>query len=102
MLSFLKSLVSPLVTLVLMPWLKNKVLRSEEDKNRFELIAAISETAADALVLAYPGDDVPRLIDQVITQVTGAVPTTNKSVIYRAASAAVYRAVEAYREPTTN
>jgi len=99
--SFLKSLVSPLVSLVLLPWLKNKVLKTEEDKGRFELIAAISAEAADVLVLKYPGDDIPALIDRVIEDVADAVPTTNRTVIYRAAAAAVRRAIEAYRTPLT-
>lgn len=98
--SFLKSLVSPLVSLVLLPWLQTKVLRTAEDKNRFELIAAISGEAADVLVQAYPGDDIPALIDRVVDDVSDAVPTTNRTVIYRAATAAVRRAIDAYRMPT--
>ena len=99
--SFFKSLVAPLVSLVLLPWLQTKVLRTAEDKNRFELIAAISGEAADVLVLKYPGDDVPALIDRVIDDVANAVPTTNRTVIYRAAAAAVRRAVDSYRTPPT-
>lgn len=97
---FFKSLISPLVQLVLLPWLKNKVLRTDEDKNRFELIASIAAEAADVLVLAYPGDDVPLLIDKVIEDISSSVPTTSRTVIYRAAAAAVRRAVMAYRAPT--
>ena len=97
MLGFLKTLIQPLVSMVLIPWLKQKVVVTKGDQARFDLIQALAGEAADLIVLRDPDDDTSLMIQRVIEEVGNAFPTSNNRVVYRAAAVAVRRALEAYR-----
>jgi len=97
MFSFLKTLIQPLVSLVLIPWLKQKVVVTQGDQARFDLIQSLAAEAADLIVLRDPNDETSKMIQTVVDEVGAAFPTSNNRVIYRAAAVAVRRAVAAYR-----
>lgn len=94
---FLKGLVQPIVGIVLIPWLKQKVIRTQADQNRFYLISSIAEEAAAEVVQRRPNDAVADLVQDVIRDVGSAWPTSNSAIIYRAASRAVRDMVRRYR-----
>ena len=95
---FLKVVVSPAVSLFLIPYLKTKVIVDDDDQRRYDLIAGIAKEAADEAVLRLPGEGVDDIIQMVVDQIRGSVPTTKEEVIYRAGAAAVRRAVRQYRD----
>lgn len=86
----------PFVELILIPRIRNKVVRTETDRNRFDLIAAIAQEAAEEAVLHYPDTEVDDLIKKVIDTTAGAFPTSSLLVIIRACGAAVRRAYHEY------
>lgn len=91
----IRAIVTPVVQIVLIPWLASKVV---VDQKRYDLIAGIAKEAAEEAVLRLPGTQVDDIIAEVIDQIRAGVPTTSEEVIYRAAAAAVRRAVREYRD----
>ena len=94
----IRAIIVPLVQVVLIPWLGTKVVITTNDQKRYDLIAGIAKEAADEAVLRLPGEGVDDIIRDVVDQIRAGVPTTSEEVIYRAAAAAVRRAVREYRD----
>lgn len=94
----IRAIVTPVVQIVLIPWLASKVIVTSTDQKRYDLIAGIAKEAAEEAVLRLPGMQVDDIIAEVVDQIRASVPTTAEEVIYRAAAAAVRRAVREYRD----
>lgn len=95
---FLKGLIQPIVAVVLIPWLRTKVIRTEADQNRFYLIQSIADEAAAEVVQRRPDDTVAEMIQDVIKSVGSAWPTSNEGAQYRAAARAVRDMIRRYRD----
>lgn len=89
-------IIMPLVELILIPKIRNKVIRTETDRKRFDLIAGIAQEAAEEAVLHYPDTELDDLIKKVIDTTAGAFPTSSLLVVTRACGAAVRRAYHEY------
>jgi hypothetical protein len=90
MLTLITALATPLAILA-GAWIHARISAKPNDAQRAELLSRIaSEAAATALAL-FPKSDVTTLVAQVVKIIAASsgVPTTNATVIERAAYAAV-------------
>lgn len=93
--SILKSVFQIIVMPIAIPWLHNKVLITEADKARADLIKIVATEAAEMALARWPERPASSLADYVVDQIADSIPTNNRQVAYRAAWAAVRRAVAA-------
>lgn len=97
-----KLIAQPLISIYLLPYLAKKVIVTNTDQRRYDLIAGIAFEVAADFVQRYPEREYLELLDTVIGQVRAGVPTSNEEVIYRTAANALRNAIRLYRgeEPT--
>ena len=93
--NFIKSAVQFVLMPVMIPWLHQKVMITKKDKERADLIKVLATEAAEMAMQKWPNKPSTDLVALIVDNVAATLPTNSRTVAYRAAWAAVRRAVAA-------
>ena len=93
--SILKSVFQIIVMPIAIPWLHRKVLVTQTDQARADLIKVVATEAAEMALARWPERPMASLADYIVDEIAATIPTNNRQVAYRAAWAAIRRAVAA-------